>query len=67
MNAPAKSPNGSSWGLFITVPICLLLIIYFLTSGLRSPEKQVTVEILKSVWHTPKTARGEEQVNIING
>ncbi len=54
MKAPARSSAGNSWGLFITVPISLLSIIYSLTSGLRSKERQVTAEIHQPVRYTPR-------------
>ena len=61
--SPQGSGGTSNWGLIITVPICLLLLIFFLVSGLRSPEKQVTAEVLKSDWYTPVTAREEDLKN----
>ena len=33
MNTPSQVSGGTSnWGLFVTVPICLILIVYFLAS-----------------------------------
>ena len=64
MNRPSESYGGTSnWGLFITVPICLILIAYFLTSGLKPSDKQAAVENLKTAWYTPKTARGDDLAN----
>ena len=64
MNAPSQGRNGTSnWGLLITVPICLILIVYFLIFGLRSADRPVAAEILKPAWYTPKTARGEDLKN----
>jgi len=45
------------------VPICLLLLSFFLVSGFRPPEKKVTAEALKPDWYTPVTARGEDLKN----
>ena len=61
--SPQGSGGTSNWGLIITVPICLLLVIFFLVAGFRSPEKQVTAEVLKPDWYTPVTARGEDLKN----
>jgi len=61
--SPQGSGGTSNWGLIITVPICLLLVIFFLVAGFRSPEKQVIAEVLKPEWYTPVTARGEDLKN----
>jgi len=64
MNSPSQDYGGkSNWGLFLTVPICLILIVYFLTSGLKSADRQVAAEALKPAWYTPKTARGDDLAN----
>jgi len=64
MNTPSEGYGGTSnWGLFITVPICLVLMVYFLASGLRSSDRQVAADILKPAWYTPKTARVEDLKN----
>jgi hypothetical protein len=48
MNSPSQGYGGkSTWGLFLTVPICLILIVYFLTSGLKSTDRQVAAKALK--------------------
>ena len=60
MNTPSQGSGGaSSWGLLITIPICLILIIYFLVSGFGSADTQEPEASLKPAWYTPKTARGE--------
>jgi len=61
--SPQGSGGTSNWGLIITVPICLVLIIYFLASALRSQDEQVAARTLKTAWYTPKTARGEDLKN----
>jgi len=58
-----SSGDHKNWGLIVTIPVCLVLIIYFLVSGLRLPERRTATEPLKSAWYTPKTARGEELEN----
>jgi hypothetical protein len=64
MKKPSKGYSGSSnWGLFITVPICLCLIVYFLAVSLGPSDSPVDTEILKPAWYTPKTARAEELQN----
>ena len=64
MNSPSQDYGGkSNWGLFLTVPICLILIVYFLTTGLKSADRQVAAEALKPAWYTPKTARGDDLAN----
>lgn len=64
MNSPSQYYGGkSAWGFFLTVPICLILIVYFLTSGLKSADRQAAVEALKPAWYTPKTARGDDLAN----
>jgi hypothetical protein len=64
MNSPSQGNGGkSSWGLILTVPICLILIVYFLVSGLRPADKQVAAEVLKPDGYTPVTAREEDLKN----
>lgn len=64
MHTPSQVSGGtSSWGLFVTVPICLVLIVYFLSSSLRSEDRPVAAEVLKPAWYTPKTARSEDLAN----
>jgi hypothetical protein len=62
-SASHGSGSNSNWGLFITVPVCLILVIYFLTSSLKTPDQEVTAEPLNPAWYTPKTARGEALEN----
>ena len=60
---PILLAGKSAWGFFLTVPICLILIVYF--SDLRSEnwDRQAAVEALKPAWYTPKTARGDDLAN----
>jgi hypothetical protein len=57
------SGSDRNWGLFITVPVCLILVVYFLTASLKTLDRQVTAERLNPAWYTPKTARGEALAN----
>ena len=64
MFTPSEGSGGtSSWGLFVTVPICLVLIVYFLATSLGTQDSPVEVEVLEAAWYTPKTARGEDLAN----
>ena len=64
MNTPSQDSGGkSNWGLYVTVPICLVLIGYFLSASLRSEDSPVAAEVLQAAWYTPKTARGEDLAN----
>ena len=64
MNTVSDRPRGDrNWGLIIAVPACLVLVIYFLVSGLITSDRQVETKPLNPTWYTPKTARGEELEN----
>ncbi|CAB1080959.1 hypothetical protein D1AOALGA4SA_8627 [Olavius algarvensis Delta 1 endosymbiont] len=64
MHRPLEGSGGASnWGLLITVPICLVMIFYFLASGLRSDETRLPAEELIPAWYTPETARAEDLAN----
>lgn len=54
-----ESGGDRNWGLFITVPVCLLLIIYFIASSLGTSDRPSDAAPLDPAWYTPRTARGE--------
>ena len=60
---PHSSDGGRSWGLIIAVPVCLVLVLFFLVSGLTTSDIQVETKPLIQTWYTPKTARGEDLEN----
>lgn len=53
------SGGGRNWGLILTVPLCLVLAVYFLISGLIPTETEDPAKALEPVWYELKTARGE--------
>lgn len=57
--APRGSGNDKNWGIFIIVPVCLVLTLYFLISTLMSSKIQATAKPLEPSWYTPRTARDE--------
>ena len=64
MNASSDGPRGDrNWGLLITVPVCLFMIVIFVVlffSASKSPSKPTPLD---PAWYTPETARGKELKN----
>lgn len=57
----SMDPSGTdkTWGLVITVPVCIVLAIFFIASSIATSTPRATVQTLDAKWYTPKTARGE--------
>ena len=55
----AGSTDKVGWGLLITVPVCVVLAVIFLLTGLKTSGKPVAAKALDPSWYTPRTARGE--------
>ena len=64
MNRASDLPEGNNnWGLVIAVPVCFVLAVFFVISGLKPATPQAEDQMLKASWYTPKTSRGEELQN----
>ena len=48
-----------NWGLVLTIPICIVLGIYFISTSLGRSDPPEPTATLQTAWYTPKTARGE--------
>lgn len=59
---PLSSDLGSkrNWGLLLTVPVCIVLAVYFIGTTLAHSDKPLPAQSLQKAWFTPQTARDEE-------
>lgn len=59
----SESGNNKNWGLVIAVPVCLVLLIFFIVTTFATTPEQTTAEPLEPSWYAPITARGDTLAN----
>jgi len=59
-----KEKKSSLW-LYLTVPVCVALAVFFIVTSFGTSDGEQEVSSLNPAWYTPKTARGEYRKNAV--
>ncbi len=58
-NIDTRQKKETPFWLLLTVPVCIVLALFFISTGLSKLDATPSVASLDPAWYTPETARGE--------
>ncbi len=64
-NIDSGQEKASPLWLYLTVPVCLALAVFFIFTSPEKSESEPGVQSLNPSWYTPETARGQYRKNAV--